>query len=228
MEFRDVAERICGDIVLAEDHGSAMKKWRQLFRLTQTEIARRLGVVPSVISDYENSRRTPGVNFVKRFVEALIEADAERGYEVLSKYRQIFEVGSAIVDIAEYSKPCTVEEFGEVIEAERLNDYFRNINGHTVIDSIKAILEMSAFDFYRLYGLTSERAMIFLGVTTGRSPMVAVRVSNLKPAAVVLHGLRAESVDRVARMIAEIEKLPLLVTSLEVEEMVSRLREVFV
>ena len=68
--------------------------------------------------------------------------------------------------------------------------------------------------FYQIYGRTSERALIFTGVSTGRSPMVAVRISSLKPALVVLHGLK--EVDKLAVKIAEKENIPLLLTDLDI------------
>jgi putative transcriptional regulator len=227
-ELKAVADRISGDIVFSENPGKAMRKWRLLFNATQTEVARRTGVTPSVVSDYEGGRRTPGVQFVRRFISALLEIDSDRGYEVISKFRNLVGVDSgAIVDIVEYKRGVGCDEFCSVIEGTPLNDFGRSVYGHTVIDSIKAILYMNAYDFYRLYGFTSERAMIFIGVTTGRSPMVAVRVSNLKPAAVVLHGIMPAKVDMIAKKIAEIERIPLLVTSLSVDEIVKRLRRNF-
>jgi len=228
VEFRSIAERICGDIVLSEDTGEALRKWRGIFNATQSEIAKKIGVSPSVLSDYESGRRRPGSAFLRKFVTALIEIDGERGYQVLSKYRYFIESDqSVILDIAEYQKSAEIREFCEVVEGETLTDFKKAIHGHTVIDSIKAILSLNAFDFYRLYGLTSERALIFTKVSTGRSPMVAVRVSNLKPSAVVLHGLRANDVDEMAVKIAEIERISLIVTRMEVKEMIKRLRRKF-
>jgi len=58
--------------------------------------------------------------------------------------------------------------------------------GYTVIDSMKAIVEMLPDQFQKIYGRSTARALIFTGVRSGKSPMVAVRVSNLKPGAVVL------------------------------------------
>ena len=203
MEFRSIAERICGDIVLSENTGEALRKWRSIFNATQSGLAKKIGVSPSVVSDYESGRRRPGSAFLRKFVTALIELDSERGYQVLSKYRYFIESDqSAILDIAEYQKSTKLQEFCEVVEGETLTDFEKSINGHTVIDSINAILSLNAFDFYRLYGLTSERALIFTRVSTGRSPMVAVRVSNLKPSAIVLHGLNANNVDEIAVKIA--------------------------
>ncbi len=228
MEFRSIAERICGDIVLSENTGEALRKWRSIFNATQSDLAKKIRVSPSVISDYESGRRRPGSAFLRKFVTALIEFDSERGCQVLSKYRYFIESDqSAILDLAEYQKSAKLQEFCEVVEGETLTDFEKAINGHTVIDSINAILSLNAFDFYRLYGLTSERALIFTRVSTGRSPMVAVRVSNLKPSAIVLHGLNANNVDEIAIKIAEIERIPLIVTGMEVKEMIKRLRRKF-
>jgi putative transcriptional regulator len=54
---------------------------------------------------------------------------------------------------------------------------------------------------------------------------VAIRVANLKPGAVVLHGLTGSKVDPIARQIAEIERLPLMTTDMPVEEMIEALRK---
>lgn len=226
VEYRSVAERICGDIVLSENFGEAIKKWRSIFNATQSEMAKKLSISPSVISDYESGRRRPGVAVLKRFVEALIEIDKERGYPVLSKYSHFIE-RDAIIDIAEYQKTADLAEFCETIEGEIVVSFEKSIHGHTVVDSVNAILSFNAFDFYRLYGLTTERAIVFTRVSTGRSPMVAVRVSNLKPSSVVLHGLQPSKVDEIAKKIAEIERIPLIVTQMEIKKLVEKLRGKF-
>ncbi|WP_290596341.1 MULTISPECIES: helix-turn-helix domain-containing protein [unclassified Archaeoglobus] len=228
MEFRSIAERICGDIVLAENSGEVMRKWRGIFSATQSELAKKIGISPSVISDYESGRRSPGISFLRKFVLSLLDLDKERGYPTLSKYRHILESDTkAILDIVEYSRTVNVPEFCDVIDGELLNDFERLIHGHTFVDSISAIMSFNAFDFYRLYGLTSERAIVFTKVSTGRSPMVAVRVSNLKPSAVVLHGIDATRVDDMAKKIAGIERIPLIVTKMKIDRMIKRLRRKF-
>ncbi|MCS7131038.1 MAG: helix-turn-helix domain-containing protein [Archaeoglobaceae archaeon] len=225
MEHRKFAERICGEIALADHHGEAMKKWRQIFSISQSELARELGISPSVISDYEAGRRNPGVAFIKKFVLALIKIDSQRANPVISKYIDLPELSSAIIDLAEYSRAVKIDDFCSRIGGERLNNFERLINGHTVIDSLNAILMFNAYDFYKLFGFTSERALIFTKITSGRSPMVAVRVSSLKPSTVVLHGI--SKVDEMAIKIAEAEKIPLIRTELEVKEMIERLRRDF-
>lgn len=225
MEHRKFAEKVCGEIALADHHGETMKKWRQIFSISQSELARKLGISPSVISDYESGRRNPGVAFIKKFVLALIEIDSQRANPIISKYLDLPELSPAIIDLAEYSRAVNIEDFSSKIDGERLNNFERLINGHTVIDSLNAILMFNAYDFYRLFGFTSERALIFTKITSGRSPMVAVRVSSLKPSTVVLHGI--SKVDEMAIKIAEAEKIPLIRTELEVKEMIERLRRDF-
>jgi len=225
VEHRRFAEKVCGEIALAEHHGEAMKKWRQIFSISQSELARKLGISPSVISDYEAGRRSPGVAFIKKFVLALIDIDSQRANPVISKYRELPELSSAIIDLAEYSRGVSVDDFCKKIEGEKLNDFERIVNGHTVIDSLNAILMFNSYDFYRLFGFTSERALVFTKITSGRSPMVAVRVSSLKPSAVVLHGI--SKVDEMAIKIANAEKIPLIRTELDVGEMIGRLRRDF-
>ena len=89
---------------------------------------------------------------------------------------------------------------------------------------VAAVLGLSADDFRRLYGLTTERVLVFTGVTTGRSPMVAVKVIGITPGMVLLHGGLKE-VDPLAIKIAELLKVPLVVSRLpSVEALLEGLR----
>jgi len=44
--------RIAGEIILSKTPGEVMKKWRLLFELSQSELARHMGIAPSVLNDY--------------------------------------------------------------------------------------------------------------------------------------------------------------------------------
>ncbi|OYT55831.1 MAG: transcriptional regulator [Desulfurococcales archaeon ex4484_217_2] len=190
-----------------------MRKWREMFRISQVEVSRNMGVSPSVISDYEKGRRTPGSMFIKRFVESLLSIDENRGWIVVKKLAKSMNIHlDSIEDMCEFEKPIHVTEFIKLVKGELLtpSDYGKVIYGYTVLDSIKTILSLTGNEFYQIMGMTSERALIFTRVTAGRSPMVAVRTSPLKPAAVVLHGPR--KVDELAIKLAELEKIPLILS----------------
>jgi len=227
--IKALADKISGDIVFSDTPGRTIKKWRQIFEISQKELAQKLGVSPSVISDYESDRRkSPGVNFVRRIIEAMLEIDKERGYKTVSKYRDLlsgFKL-DVILDMREFEDLVGVKEFAKAIDGEMLTDYDKFVSGYTIVDSIKAILSLNAYDFYRLYGFTTERALIFTKVSTGRSPMVAVRVANLKPAVVVLHGIDAKDVDEIAVKLAEIERIPLIATQMPLDDMIKALRSI--
>ncbi len=230
-EKEALAKRIAGEITLSSDPGKTMRKWREIFGISQTELAEYLGVSSSVISDYEGGRRkSPGASTIRKFVEALLEIDERRGGNVIKAFSKT--IGSelptsAILDIREFALPLTIKDLvsavkGDVVANMHLLD--RRIYGYTVVDSIKAILEMSSEEFLKLYGWTTERALIFTKVTTGRSPMIAVRVQGLKPAVVVLHGVK--KLDELAVKLAERERVPLVVSHASSEaELITGLRK---
>lgn len=227
--IKALADKISGEIVFSDTPGKTIKKWRLIFEISQKELAQKLGVSPSVISDYESDRRkSPGINFIRRIIEAMLEIDKERGYKVVSKYRDILSDFNldVIIDMREFDEPIGVDELVRAIDGTMLTKFDKFISGYTIVDSIKAILSLNAYDFYRLYGFTTERALIFTKVSTGRSPMVAVRVANLKPAVVVLHSMNAKDVDEIAIKLAEIERIPLIATQIPLEDMIKALRNI--
>lgn len=230
-EKEALAKRIAGEITLSSDPGKTMRKWREIFGISQTELAEYLGVSSSVISDYEGGRRkSPGASTIRKFVEALLEIDEKRGGNVIRAFSKTIEgelPTSAILDIREFAIPVKISEVVEAVKGEVVaNPHMldRRIYGYTVVDSIRAILEMSSEEFLKLYGWTTERALVFTKVTTGRSPMIAVRVQGLKPAVIVLHGV--EKLDELAVKLAERERVPLVVSKASSEvELVTNLRK---
>jgi putative transcriptional regulator len=224
-----LAKNIAGDIVLSEEPGVVMKKWRQVFMIKQCDLAGRLEVTSSVISDYEcGRRRSPGTYFVRRFIETLISADMEAGGAMIQKLAEGFE-DDAIMDIREFLEPVTAKKIiaavnGEIIVGEKALK--EEIWGYTVIDSIKAILELSELSFMGIYGERADRALIFTKVHLGRSPLIAVKVTHPKPRMIVLHGLSPKKVDKLAVKIAAMENIMLVVSKIPTEDALIRsLRE---
>jgi putative transcriptional regulator len=223
-----LAEKIAGEITLSQNPGDTLRKWRRNFGITQTDLSNHLGISPSVISDYESGRRkSPGIMIVSKIIDALLRIDESRGCNVLRAYEDMWGdiLGlDSICSVCEYQEPIALAFVAEKLNAEVI--FGRTditIWGYTVIDSRKAIVEMLPDQFQKIYGRSTARALIFTGVHSGKSPMVAVRVSNLKPGAVVLQGLMPSEVDPIARRIAEVENIPLLTTHFSVDEITSAL-----
>lgn len=221
-----LAEKIAGEVALSDNPGKTLEKWRSTFNISQQELARFLKISPSVISDYEGGRRkSPGVNSVKRIIFGLIEIDEKKGGNVLKKY-SFGNTSNAIFALREFSSLVNGKRFvetieGKVIECEEFMN--RNIHGYTVIDSVMAIMTFNSYDYMKLYGWSTERALIFSGVRYGRSPMVAIRAHPLKPAIVVFH--KPENVDELALRLARIEQIPLITTEIPLTDLIERLAE---
>jgi putative transcriptional regulator len=227
-----IARQIAGDIALSERPDEAMKRWREVFNLSQKVLAEYLGISPSQISDYESGRRkSPGVLTVKKLVEALIRLDEERGGKTLSALQRVLTVhlpSDVILGLKEFRRPVDGRRVSRAVTGRTVANpqlLSRSLFGFTVIDSYKAALRLSAEEFRQLYGLTSERALIFTGVTTGRTPMVAIKVIGITPGMVVLHG-RLKRVDPLGVKLAQELRVPLVRSELpSVEELLLRLNE---
>ncbi len=227
-----LAEKMAGEITLSEKPGEVMKKWRINFDVAQSDLSTHLEVSPSVISDYESGRRkSPGTVIVSKIVNALLDIDQQRGSKQIHAYESMI-IGSydanVIYDIREYSTPITIKELSNLIEARIIHsqdpDNNKQLYGYTVVDSLKVILELPYQEFQKLYGWSTERAMIFTKVSTGRSPLVAIRVTNLKPGAIVLHGLEEDRVDPIAKQIAQVENISLMSTVMPIDTMIKTLK----
>lgn len=227
-----VARWIAGDISIAKDHGSSIKRWRNKFGIKQSTLAEKLEISPSVVSDYESGRRkSPGVGIIKKIVKALIEIDEETEGQVTQAFAHRFGAHlppKIVLGMKEFEEPIDGNKIVEVTKGKVLaneSSLDRKLFGYTVIDSPKAVLELSTEDFMGLYGLTTERALVFTGVSTGRSPLVAIKVRGITPGVVVLHG-DIKGADRLGVRIAESLKVPLILSQTPtVDELLENLQE---
>ena len=224
---------IAGEIALSKDPGGSMKKWREIFGISQTELAEHLHVSSSTISDYEGGRRkSPGIAVVARLVQTLLVIDEKRGGKIRKQLEKDFKPKEDVFDTHEFTASLNGKLFAEKVGATCVANPGRlketNIYGYTVIDSLKVILEVPVHEYMQLYGKTPERALVFQHVETGRSPLIAVKIgrfsTDMKPNIVVLHGLAADKIDPIAVKIAESEKIPLLTTEMPLEEIVKGLK----
>jgi len=220
---------IAGEISLSVEPGATMKKWREVFGISQVELAKHLGITVSTISDYESNRRkSPGSNVIKRFVNSIFDIDATKGGQISQKLTENDQTTQDFFEVHEFARGITLTDFvtlmkGKVLTNKDLLDT-KKIYGYTLIDSIKTILEMPFSFFTSLYGNISERVFIFTGVSSGRSPLVVIRVSPSKPSAVVLHGI--EKVDKLALKISERERIPIITTNLPINKIKETLNKI--
>ncbi|MDE1833465.1 MAG: helix-turn-helix domain-containing protein, partial [Candidatus Micrarchaeota archaeon] len=118
----ELKEKIAGEITLSESPGSAMKKWRELFGVTQIELSKQIRISTSTISDYESNRRlSPGVGVIKRFVDALMTIDTSRGGTVISglnKFTNQEQQKTPFYLIHDFSAPISGVDFNRIIEGK--------------------------------------------------------------------------------------------------------------
>jgi len=224
-----LAEKMAGEITLSDSPGLALKKWRMSFDIPPGALAERLSVSPSVISDYESGRRkSPGTAIVGKIVDTILSIDEESGGINIQKFAKILYSGvdsDVISDIHEFVAPVQLQEFADAIGCTHLcGPMDPLIFGYTVVNSLNAILQLSSSEFNRIYGWSTERALVFTNVSTGKSPMVAIRVTPFKPRCVVLQGIEADLIHPIVPKLAEVDRITLLCTTMEIDTLIEQLR----
>ena len=132
---------------------------------------------------------------------------------------------SAVYDIREFNTGTAISKLIKDIGGEILSGnediLERPIYGYTIVDSLKAITTFNVFG--DLYGWSNERAIFFSGVHYGRSPMIAIRAHPVKPRVVIY--IRPKTIDKLATKLAEMERIVLVKTELDEEEIVTILKK---
>lgn len=227
---QQLAEKMAGEITLSDSPGKALKKWRTSFQIHPSTLAEYLGVSPSVVSDYESGRRkSPGTGVVGKIVDSILDIDEENGGKFIKKYGKLLFSNyddEVIYDIHDFAASVPITELSEIIECETIcGELDSQIFGYTVVNSLNAILNLSPSEFNRIYGWSTERALIFTDVSSGKSPMIAIRVTPFKPPYVILQGITAEKVHPMVKLLAEKDHINVLCTPLGVQEIITRLRK---
>lgn len=226
---RDLAEKMAGEITLSENPGATLRKWRTDFGISQTDLADEVDVSSSVVSDYESGRReSPGIGVVHRLVDGLLAIDEQQGGHHIRQYARVLSAGfdsDIVLDLREYPATVSLEKFYDHIGGVEIVSGPAGITGHTVIDSIEAITRLSSEEFYRLYGQSTSRALVFTNVSRGESPLVAMRVVTPTPHAVVLHGLGREELWEYAPDLAAMDGFSLGIVETALDVMLERLQE---
>ena len=224
----DLAEKIAGEVALSDDPGATLRKWRTDFDVSQTDLADELDISSSVISDYESGRReSPGIAVVRRIVTGLLDIDERRGGARLRQYASVLSAGfdsDVVHDLREYPASLPVSTVFDRIDATQLTEGTEElVSGHTVVDSIEAITRLSSEEFFWLYGQSTNRVLVFTHITRGESPLVALRVVNPTPNAVVLHGLEPDELWEHAPRLARIDGFALATSTMDLDDLLEGL-----
>ena len=216
---------MAGEIVISEKPGDTLKKWRNIFKLSQKNLASLLDVKPLVVCDFEKGRRaSPGIGTVRKFVEAMVEYDRAQGGKIVNSMFAN-EGNNAVYDIREFNTGTPINKLIEQINGQILSGnqeiLERPIYGYTIVDSLKAITTFNVFG--DLYGWSNERALFFSGVQYGRSPMIAIRAHPVKPRVVIY--IKPKTIDKLAIKLAKMERIVLISTSMQEEEIVRVLKK---
>lgn len=226
----DLAEKIAGEITLSTDPGGTLRKWRTDFDVTQTELADEIDVSSSVVSDYESGRReSPGIALVGRIVTGLLDIDERRGGNRIRQYGRVLSAGfesDVVYDLREYEAAIDLDRFYDRVDATPIVDGDHDrVTGHTVLDSIEAITRLSSEEFYRLYGRSTSRVLVFTHITRGQSPLVALRVATPTPHAVVLHGIDEDELWEHAPALARMDGFSLATSTAPLDELLAVIEE---
>ena len=225
-----LAEKMAGEITLSDSPGKALKKWRMSFDIPQGVLSDHLEVSPSVISDYESGRRkSPGTAVVGKIVDTILSIDEANGGKNIQKFAKMLYSDfdeDVIYDMHDYANPVPLGLLSDAISCTPIcGSMDQTIFGYTVVNSLNAILNLSSNEFNRIYGWSTERALIFTNVSTGKSPMVAIRVTPFKPRCVVLQGIEKSLVHPLVSKMAEKDRITVLCTEMSIDKIVNALRE---
>jgi len=196
---RALLGKVAGAIVLSDDAGSEMRRWREFFNIPQKVLSEKIGVSPSVISDYEGGRReNPGTQFVKRFVKALFEFDRERGGSLtIEMAKTNMPLSSAVLEMKDFAVSVSLRRFNRAVLGEILSqdESLRKVTGFVVVDNEQAIRSFSGLRFLQLLESITDKAAVFVNIRKEATPMVTLRFSLLKPKIVVYHGFPPAELD---------------------------------
>lgn len=162
---------------------------------------------------------------VKRYVDALIQMEVRNGGRFIKRF-DTEERPDYLLSIKEFTGSIPLREMMRALDADCVSkgmDLGRDLHGYTVLDSIRAITSLGAADYLKVFGWSSQRALIFTQVKYGRSPMIAVRAHPMKPAVVVYQ--KPENIDDLAIHLSKLENIPLLVSEMDIDEMIGALEK---
>src|SRR3989344_293506 len=124
-----LAKEIVGEIILKDAPERVIKKWRNIFQISQKSLAKELDITSSVVSDYESGRRkSPGIRVIRKYVGALLDIDGRKGGQVIRGFAKTVAsppLSDAIIDIKEFPEGVEIADFCRAVGAQVLTKQVR-------------------------------------------------------------------------------------------------------
>ena len=95
---------VAGSVVMSDNPTQGLKMVRKKFGIKQADLAKKMDVSPSVISDYEKGRRpSPGVAFIKKYILMLYDLAQNNNNNLRS---DIYDIKTPIttISVSEFEK----------------------------------------------------------------------------------------------------------------------------
>ena len=224
-ENLSIAQKIAGEIILSENSGNVMKKWRKFFHLSQIDIAEYLHISPSVISDYESGRRkSPGKEIIKRFIEALLKIDELHGECIIRPLRRVIEDNkliNIIIDILDFIVPVDFKFFCQTIKCNILREEakFGVVKGYIIIDYSNMLYSLSFHSLNKLFEASLSRVLILTNLRSGKSIHLLLKDIKKYPQLIVLHNFTELNISQFKK-----KSLGILVSTMHLSELIHALR----
>ncbi len=159
-------------------------------------------------------------------MEGLIESDSKRGYKITNELGRLFALNFPfIMDMSDFVSPVTFQDIVVAVDGIPILAELSNIQvyGYVITDSIKAITALTGMEFYQFLSVTFNKVLVFTKVSSGRSPMIALKIAPIRPKLIVLH--RPAKMDPLSIYIANKENINVVVSTKRTEdELLSGLR----
>lgn len=212
-EINKLKLEIAGEITIAPNVSGALKKWQNIFEIAQKTLAREMKITSSTLSDYENDRRqNPSIQFVQKFVNALINIDVKHNAQILKKLISVQSING--FETKEFKKAIKIRHTDGLKEFVQINTKNPNepIYGITIIE--QEFLQNTEFqDIGKLFGKTNKR--IFYFCSAKNLELIAMFIRSLKaisgqlPSAIIFE--LSESEKENAQKIIDIN-VPIFIT----------------
>lgn len=183
-------QEIAGEICISDNPGNTLKKWQNIFEISQISLARSMKLTGSTISDYENGRRNnPSIGFVQRFVNTLIELDIKRKGNIIKKLINIPQ--EQIIETKEFKKGIKIRHTSELKDIEQINSKIHNepVFGISYLDA-NDIPDLDQTDFQKIFGKTNKRILYIFNVNNALILQLFLKTlkmtTNLHPSILIL------------------------------------------